>query len=516
MGAAATDPRPRRTDGPPEALARQRIAVVRLTFGAGTPAAVDERDWPGVLDRAVRERCGALAWLRSALAIRAHAPQAVIGRWRAHALEAGERAAAQADELHAVLATLSNADVEPIVLKGQPLAMMLYGDVSARPVFDIDLFVALRQRRVAHDVLLAAGWRHLDGLPPAEGTYQRIAPARMPHLEMHSSLLDDGLLAHLRSPEPKRTLIPVAGSLVPAHSDDSLPVFLAVHLAKHGRVPLLWWVDLATLWQRLSANERDAARALAAEHRLSRFLAWGERGVALLDTIAHGTEVEACSALAQLDAMHDGRNAYRVAGLVESGTERAFVTLGWLFPPRQRGSLRALARGAAQRAAKMMGAAAPVRGSRHNQSDQGAFARTLELTPADLASTVRQVVSGGGGAWIRVRGTSMLPTIPRVAEVFVTPAPDRGLSVGDIVLVDRGDAGLLMHRVVAVSDSIVHLRGDNRFEGDRPVASVDIVGLATKVRVGGRVSALERRPRRSLRFVVARWHTRLRRRLAGA
>ena len=137
------------------------------------------------------------------------------------------------------------------------------------------------------------------------------------------------------------------------------------------------------------------------------------------------------------------------------------------------------------------------------------------MSGADLASTVRQVVSGGGGAWIRVRGTSMLPTIPRVAEVFVTPVPAQGLSRGDVVLVDRAGAGLLMHRVVTVRDTAIHLRGDNRFEGDRPVDIRDVLGIATKVRVDGRVSSLGPHPRRSLRFALARCRTYMRRRLAG-
>jgi hypothetical protein len=110
----------------------------------------------------------------------------------------------------------------------------------------------------------------------------------------------------------------------------------------------------------------------------------------------------------------------------------------------------------------------------------------------------------------------MLPTIPRIAEVLISPIPPEGVSVGDVVLVDRAASGLLMHRVVNVRGDVIHLRGDNRLEPDRPVDVATLLGVATKLRTNGRLVTLERRPRKSLRFAAARLRKCVWRRFAGA
>ena len=175
--------------------------VVRLALGAGAP--VTPVDWESVLGCAIHERCAAVIWLRSAAVIRDAAPQAVHHRWRAEALATATRSSNQLAEVAALAEVLENAGVRPVLMKGQALSQMLYGDPFVRPSFDIDLFVPLADRAIAHETLLAADWRHSEGVAPGESTYLRRGPAHAPSLEVHSALLDDNLLAHLSRPEPQ-------------------------------------------------------------------------------------------------------------------------------------------------------------------------------------------------------------------------------------------------------------------------------------------------------------------------
>jgi hypothetical protein len=114
-------------------------------------------------------------------------------------------------------------------------------------------------------------------------------------------------------------------------------VFLAVHLAKHPRVPLLWWVDFATMWQGLDAPQRSVAVAVAAEHRLARFLDWAVAGAAEVAAIASASDdEEGARALAALRARHSSHPVTRVSGLASSARDRVRVCLAWAFPRAER------------------------------------------------------------------------------------------------------------------------------------------------------------------------------------
>ncbi|MFL5561146.1 MAG: nucleotidyltransferase family protein, partial [Gemmatimonadaceae bacterium] len=418
---------------PPEAL---EIAVIRLAFGGTAGREWRDRDWSLLLEEATRQRCAPLIWLRAAPVIRQLAPPEIAARWRARALAAGELAHAQADEVADLVTMLADRGTAPVVLKGLPLAVMLYGDASARPSFDIDLFIPAAARTPVHDLLRESGWHHLTGIAPAEGTYRRIAASRVPHLEIHSSLLDDGLLAHVACPPPDAAPIEVARHTLPAQSGDTLEIFLAVHLAKHSSVPLLWWIDFATCWERLDTAARVRIRTRAETFGLARFIEWAEQGVASLAEIRGDDDVRARSAISALHQLHRSRNTFRVMRLVEGLPSRGRVILGWVAPLCYRSSPRALVVTLAARvSARIMSLA----GLRRRTPSRGEYDRTsgraMPLHPAAVASLVRESTASGSTVWIRARGTSMLPTIPRVADVLIGPVTAAGLDRGDVVLV---------------------------------------------------------------------------------
>ncbi|NUQ20138.1 MAG: hypothetical protein HOQ09_04175, partial [Gemmatimonadaceae bacterium] len=133
----------------------EAVVVARLAWRTIQPSelGVDAVDWSRVFELAARERCASLVWIRNASLIRALAPADLAARWRGRTLSAGAAAREQVVELSDVVTALEAAGVAPIVLKGLPLSQLLYEDVSARPVTDIDLFVPVTQREAAHEEL---------------------------------------------------------------------------------------------------------------------------------------------------------------------------------------------------------------------------------------------------------------------------------------------------------------------------------------------------------------------------
>ena len=235
--------------------------------------AADVRDWSALFALAFRERCAALAWMRSGEAIRRHAPADVVAEWRRHALNValhGERALAV---LSALQRRMRDAGLETVSLKGPVLATELYGTPTARPIDDLDLFVARDNRSVVREMLFSDGWARVeassgDDLEVFVRTEGRFRD-RLDVLSRFPKHLPTGLLTL-----PESSWRTVEGLEVRAHAGPSLAPYLAGHLARDEFPPLLWYIDFVTLWSRLDDGARAAARARARELFLHRALAW--------------------------------------------------------------------------------------------------------------------------------------------------------------------------------------------------------------------------------------------------
>ncbi len=490
-----------------------RLASGTARFSDPLPAS-----WDAVFEGALRERLATLAWLRGGPLIRRLANADEAARWRGHALRSHELAQLQATELADLVRVLDAAGVTPIVLKGLPLGAMLYGDIAARPVSDTDLFVPIAQRGHAHAALLGAGWRHLGGASPAESTYQR-ASAITPNLELHSSVLDDALLAHVRAPEPTGSIVDVGGVSVFAHVGVLRPVFLAAHLAKHNSVRLLWWLDFATLWSTMPAEAREAAHGLANNTRLERHLQWALEGARLVETIRHGAVDDGLDAVERLRARHAHHNALRLGALASGVGDRIRVATAVVWPRELRAHPAAHLRYLARRARALL---VRVGGGRFRkqrvrvETPGGRGSRVIAVSREALLETVQAATAAGAAAWIRARGTSMLPAIPRGAAVRVGPRGVRGIVLGDVVLASFDDGLPVLHRVRAVRDGRVWLKGDNRIFSDPPIELDRVVGVADFVEIEGESIPIDQRPRRSLRLTLGRWRHFLARRLRHA
>jgi hypothetical protein len=261
--------------------------VLALAIGQPTTALV-EPNWDAVLAAAARERCAYLAWMRSGVYLRAHCPSGVVDQWRALVAAQRARAERHLDTLRDTVSGLEATGTTSVVLKGLPLAQRLYAEFSARPTLDLDLFIPFDQREKADRSLREMGWSHVYGTPPAEALYRRGSARDLCYLEVHSAVLDDALLAHVSLPEPTYVWETVDGVTLRAERGALQPAALAAHLAKHHLPPLLWLIDLATVWTGLSATERHAAWKAARQHGLHRYLAWAVRLAEVVPRAAAG------------------------------------------------------------------------------------------------------------------------------------------------------------------------------------------------------------------------------------
>ncbi|GAC1651984.1 MAG: hypothetical protein NVS4B3_13550 [Gemmatimonadaceae bacterium] len=477
-------------------------SVLALALGV-TPPFIANEDWAALLESAARERCLALAWARSGSVIRDNAPPQVSNAWRAQALLTDLRGRQRLSALDRILLILADRNIRPIVLKGLPLSQRLYGDPFVRPSADTDLYVPDHARGTVHAALIDAGYFHEYGEAPWEGAYSIVEEDRLSIVEIHSSLTDDNLVAHLRLGEPTAETLTIEGRPVLALHGAVLPVYLAAHLAKHQRPPLQWSVDFHTLWTSLGDAEHEAERRTATDAGGRRMLEWD---------VCHVTRTIARSRWRQegdpaiTDDRHPPRemhNAVRVALLSDGPGDALRVFAGWAFPRSARRHIWRAASAAARRLARKpltrllhgweraipMAYATPV-GRLPKHAVPG---EALPLDRGQLGDAVRDVLRVSPHVWLRARGGSMHPAIPHEALVRLSHPVARSVSRGAVVLAELPGRRYVLHRVAGEKGGSVLLWGDTMATSDPPVPRSRVIAVADTIAVGASTKPVGRR-----------------------
>lgn len=310
-----------------------RIAL-SLALGRNAESAA-RADWRRVHSVARGERLAALAWVRSGEHIRRHAPPDVVALWRAEAVAAAEFADRQLEALSDIARAEAQQGELPFVLKGTPLADVLYGDASVRVCCDIDLFVAAGRRAAVHAMLTTLGWEHWLGTAPYDASYRRTNAEGTLFLEVHSLLASEAL-AHCPLTPGGGRLWSRNGLTVRTLEGPVAVVYLAVNLTKHGTPALMSYVDLATIWHGLDATQRESAYRMAEVSRLARCLRWALARATALPAAAAGDP----AALRSLGFYAGGRKSthafIRLMWLADRPADAARILATWTWP----GSLR--------------------------------------------------------------------------------------------------------------------------------------------------------------------------------
>jgi hypothetical protein len=456
---------------------RTAAAMIRLATGS------ESDDWSSVSWRevaalAARERCIALAWLRSRQVIVNHTHPNLAKWWRDAALSTLARGHAHVETLRAITRSLAAIGVRSVILKGAPLSTMLYGEPGVRSSADLDIWIPLEDRRRAREVLLQDGWDHADGEPPNDEGFRRLGPDGEYYLEVHSRLLHSRF-DYLPLPDPECNQVAVAGSMLPVMTGSLLPAYLAVQIAKHRFAPVLWLIDFRTLWAQLDAQARELTQRTARQCGLHRYLGWVLRRSSMLVPVAAG-DAFAVGRLGLHHERQDPHPMWRHVRLAPSTRAASRALWAWLAPPWVRSAGFApfdLARRVTRYWAAAVGTSRGYRG----RWASTLAAREITVRPEQLLRVVREVSFVGGGIWISATGTSMWPTLLENDHVLLEPAIR--LTLGDIVLADA-DGFPLLHRVVRMDRGLVTTRGDARMTADATIPRDAVIGRAVRVRRG--------------------------------
>ncbi|HET7449929.1 MAG TPA: nucleotidyltransferase family protein [Gaiellaceae bacterium] len=462
-------------------------SALRLAAGRATERDLSDAPWPALHDVARRERLAPLAWLRSGALLAAAADEETSAAWRQDwcaAAAAGYRRLALAGELTAAAAKLG---AEVVVLKGAPLSQRLYGDPSARPSTDLDVFVESgAAAAAAAEAAVGLGWRQVDGSAGADAAFARDTGDGVLFLELHTTLLGERL-GFLPVPAPRAAAVVIDGVALRVHDDALLPAYLAAHLATHSLPPLLWWLDWHTLWTTTSDAQRDQARRAAGAAGLARYLRWAERACSAIAAALDGDD-DALAAVGfrARGPRTDVHQLVRHVALAPTPRIAAAAVREWIRPSWAAERDGSLVGGTLRRVARhwrlLLPAAAP------DARGDSIAPRAQRIANAADMPRIRAVVAAGGEVWLPVGGRSMTPTIGVGDSVLLT-RPSGPLRAGDIVL-SAGTTLPMLHRVAGVEADRVVTVGDACDEPDAPVAPEAIVARAVAVRRGGVVAAL--------------------------
>jgi len=435
--------------------------------------------WRDVAALAVRERCAALAWLRSADIISRYADGHLTSWWRDLALRTLARGHAHVEVLAALTRTLSEAGVTCVMLKGAPLSTMLYGEPGARASADLDVWIPSQDRHRAREVILAAGWRHAEGEPPHDEAFSRPGPHGDYHLEVHGRLLHSRL-DYLPLPDPEWASVAVGDHMLPVMTGPLLPAYLAVQFVRHPFAPAVWLLDHRTLWNRLDGEARELARWTARRCGLHRYLDWVLRRADMLDRAMHG-EPAAVTKVGLRRQRHDTHPMWRQIRLAPSPSVAIDALRAWVLPEWATAS-GVNPVGIAQRVGRHWRAAIGSGSDRSRRSNAaGVPARDVTVAGERMLRIARDVSLVGGRMWITTTGSSMHPTLLEGDRVLLE-APGK-VGVGDIALLDSGGSPML-HRIVRMRGDQVHTRGDARLTPDAILRRGDIIARAVRARRG--------------------------------
>lgn len=456
--------------------------ALQLAFGRRGHVPSDAQGWKSLRIAASRERLAPLIWIRSGAYLSEVAPPDECAAWRGAYAHSLARANHHGHALVDVIQALRAEGVSPVALKGLPLALRLYGDVAARPSSDVDLFISTQARAIARRTLRANGWMRTEGEDSGEETFARTDGSTSVHLELHSSLLHPRF-SYLALPEPRASNVRILKEDIPAHDDEILSAYLAAHLATHREAPLLWFVDFSVLWGSLNAAQCQSAREVAASVGLGRYLDWA---VALAQDVSRA--VDRMDRLRRLGYRERGRREahpmWRHLRLAPSARARYYAIRSWIAPSwvdRGPGFALTVARRLVVHAPTALRRSAAPIGSRGLNP---LAARELVLGAPQFVPTMRETLARGAGAWCRMSGQSMGPTIAHGEEVLLRQ-PTPPLQVGEVVLTQTS-AGPLLHRIIESNPTWIRTRGDASATSDPPCPISNVIARAEVARVGDR------------------------------
>lgn len=103
--------------------------------------------------------------------------------------------------------------------------------------------------------------------------------------------------------------------------------------------------------------------------------------------------------------------------------------------------------------------------------------KTVELS--EILPLIEEQINLGGSAAFTIKGTSMEPLLYHGESVVYLKRVDSAIKKYDIILYRNRDGHFLLHRVVAVKEGGLVLRGDNQTVKEFPVSEDWVIARVT-------------------------------------
>lgn len=257
-----------------QALCAQAIGAL-----AGVPApgaaAGDADTWQALGMLAIdRHRIGPVL---APLVAPAGAPDDVVRLFAAEATRSAQTALAHIAETRRIRADLAPLGIDPVVLKGWPLAESLYGSAARRQAMDLDLLMPYEAVMVTAERLRALGYAahgHSDALLGSRAMREESKDLNFFHPGTGLTIELHWQLHHFRHwPDPladagSRMPHPGPSEAVTVLSDRANLIYLSLHGALHVWARMKWLLDIALLAHRRGAGalagDLEAARRIGA------------------------------------------------------------------------------------------------------------------------------------------------------------------------------------------------------------------------------------------------------------
>jgi hypothetical protein len=236
-------------------------------------------DWPQLFERARKHEIFPLLYAGLRTLGFPGVPDAVRSEWTKIFRLNAIRNELLAGELARILRSLGDAGIPVMPVKGIALGESLYGDPALRVCADIDILVPPKRFGEAFQLLLSSGYKAGFTQPPLVRLLARYGKdcllirqdgAGSYPLQLHCGLIWGGPAERSLAAEIWSEASRIAFRGIPAFalSADWEFLYLAVHAARHGLLPLKWLVDLDRLCSRRTLDwERVKERA--------KLLGWG-------------------------------------------------------------------------------------------------------------------------------------------------------------------------------------------------------------------------------------------------
>jgi hypothetical protein len=213
-------------------------------------------------------------------------PSSVMSALRARFESNAQRSLANAVELVRLFQLFQNHQIPVLPLKGSLLALQIYGNLALRHAGDLDIFIAASQVPLA-DRLLKIGYRRLVPNSPLSPAHQSFYKNLFHHFGYFQDQNNLAVELHWRpifyQPESLSfdkiwrdpQYLTIAGTRLPAMSQENTILYLCGHGAGHYWFRLFWLVDLAEIMRQHRNLNWDRLISLAIRLDLIRPLVQG-------------------------------------------------------------------------------------------------------------------------------------------------------------------------------------------------------------------------------------------------